>query len=328
MAQSLNHNKEYNANIRKWLEKVFRRAKYLSSQTLLERNCPVCGSGNYSFYANNDYFDYARCNNCLLLFQNPTIDVTKVASWYKGEDDVIAEYFNVMAKYKTQIPDKPDPLRDNKLVDIYKVKKTGRLLDIGCSVGDFLHKAKYFYNVEGCEVNPVTSEIAKQYFTIHQGLLHELDLKEPYDIITLHQILYGVSDPVGLLKDICKVLKQDGILYINTPNADSYAMDLFKGKTNHLYGYTTQNIFNYSSLEKLAKLSGLKIKTFRTEWMDIYISDILTFLGDPEIFIHKRNCQINNYEEIIKMEDELHEKLQLDLKNKGNYLVAILERVK
>lgn len=323
---SLNYNKEYNRDIRNWLKKVFAHAKNLSTQSFVKRDCPVCGSNSYSFYANNDYFDYVKCNECLLIFQNPTVNPDRINYGFKGEDEILMEYFKIMMKYKTGFPEKTDPITDPKLADIYKIKQRGKLLDVGCSVGDFLHKAKYFYDVEGVEVNPFTSEIAKKCFTVHQNYLSELDLDKSYDIVTLHQILYGVPKPVELIKDIFKILKDDGILYINTPNADSYAMDFFKGKANNLYGYTTQNVFNQSSLNKLADLAGFKIKTFRTEWLDIYITDMMVFLQNNEEFIHKRNCQIDGYEEKIKIEDEMHDKLKLDLKNKGNYIVAILEK--
>ena len=105
-----------------------------------------------------------------------------------------------------------------------------------------MHKAKHFYEVEGLEVNPHTAAIAEQHFKVHKHFLGELDLKPEYDIVTLHQILYGIPDPVGLLCDIHGVLKEDGLLYINTPNANSYSMALYRGKANHLYGYTTLNV--------------------------------------------------------------------------------------
>jgi SAM-dependent methyltransferase len=323
---SLNYNREYNKDIRNWLGKVFAHAKALSEIADLERGCPVCSSASHSFYANNDYFNYVKCNQCSLLFQNPTINPAKVDSGFKGDDEILMEYFRLMLKYKTGIPEKPDPATDGKLKDIYRLKQKGKLLDIGCSVGDFLHKAKHFYEVEGVEINPVTSEMAKKYFTVHQKFLSELNLKKSYDIVTMHQILYGVHDPVGLMKDIHKTLDDEGILYINTPNADSFAMDFYKGKANNLYGYTTQNVFNESSLNKLADLSGFKVISFRTEWLDMYMTDILIFMQEKTSFIHKRNCQVEGYEEKIKLEDEMQNKMKLDLGKKGNYIVAVLKK--
>ncbi len=323
---SLNYNIEYNKQIREWLFNVFEFTSEISKSDLVSKDCPVCGSAENHFYANNDYLDYVKCNVCELIYMNPAPTVKTIDEGFQGEDKILDDYFSIMKKYKTDIPDKTNPQKDNKLKDIYSIKQSGRLLDVGCSVGDFLHKAKYWYDVEGLEINPRTSNIAMQHFNIHKDYLSELNLDNCYDIVTLHQILYGIPDPVGLLKDIHKTIKDDGILYINSPNSDSYAMQVFKGKSNHLYGYTSLNVFNKKSLEMLCKLSGFKVVSFRTEWMDIYLTDLQELYDNPDKFIHKRNTHLKNYEENICLEDELQDSLNMELANKGNYFVAVLKK--
>lgn len=323
---SLNHVAQYNQEIREWLQKVFALAASIAEGELARRCCPVCGSAESQFFANNDYLDYERCEQCSLIFMNPAPSAEMVDKGFQGEDALLMEYFSIISKYKTSIPSKPDPKQDNKLKDIYACKQSGRLLDVGCSVGDFLHKAKYFYDVEGLEVNPDTAAIAEQHFKVHRTFLADAGLAPVYDIVTLNQILYGVPDPVGLLHDIHTVLKQDGIMYINTPNADSHAVRVFGGKVNHMYGYTSQNIFTVRSLTRLAEQTGFRIRTLRTEWLDVYATDLIEFHDHPERFIHKRNCHLAGYEERIRMEDRLHRSLNLDLGMHGNYIVAVLEK--
>lgn len=324
---SLNHIKDYNWEVRKWLLKVFSLASSVKTDQLIRRCCPVCGSLNSVFFANNDYLDYERCNKCTLIYMNPAPSPEIVNKGFQGDDELMMEYLSIIKKYKTNLPKIPSrPGEDSKLKDIYALKPSGKLLDVGCSVGDFLHKAKYFYEVEGVEVNPFSATIAEQHFKIHRHFLGELNLEPVYDIVTLHQILYGIPDPLGLLNDIYKVLKDDGILYVNTPNADSYAMRLYQGKANHLYGYTTLNVFNQHSLAVLANLTGFEMLTFRTEWLDIYLTDLAEFYDHPDRFIHKRNCHLANYEEKMRQEDELHRLLNPELGSRGNYLVAVLRK--
>jgi len=327
---NLNHNQSYNQEVREWIEENIKYTEYLSKQKLINRDCPVCSSMKHTHFANNGFLDYSKCDSCDLIFMNPTLDETSIQDGFSGGDELLMSYFKLMQKYKkfdTVLDTKPNPKEDNKLRDIYSFKKEGKLLDIGCSVGDFLHKAKHFYEVEGVEVNPNTSAYAKKYFKVHTDYLDNLNLKKEYDIVSMHQILYGVPDTVSLLKDIHKILKDDGILYINTPNSDSYAMKLFHGKTNHLYGYTTQNIFNPQSLKKLAELSEFKVTFYRTEWLDIYNMDIIEFYNNPNKFIHKRNTHLSDYSKSIKLEDEVQKELNADLKDGGNYMVAILEKI-
>ena len=322
-----NRNKQYNQEIRSWLLKVFDRAAVLARGPLEMRNCPVCQSARRSVYANNGYLDYQQCDECSLTYQHPAPDAAAVDKGFTGGDPLLSEYFSITCKYSEESSaTKPNPWTDAKLKDIYPLRQAGRLLDVGCSIGSFLEKARHFYEVEGVEVNPLTAAIAEKHFMVHRGYLSDLKLPREYDIVTLHQILYGVPDPVGLLRDIHGVLRQEGLLYVNTPNADSYAMALYKGRSCHLYGYTTLNLFNERSLARLAAETGFRIVSFRTEWLDIYVTDVQEFLDHPDQFIHKRNSHIADYEEKIAREDALHRALGIDLGKRGNYLVAVLEK--
>jgi hypothetical protein len=101
-------------------------------------------------------------------------------------------------------------------------------------------------------------------------------------------------------------------------------MEIYAGKVNLLYGYTTLNVFNAQSLAALAERSGFEILSFRTEWLDIYLTDLAEFYDHPDRFIHKRNCHLPSYEEKICQEDKLHLALNPDLGGRGNYLVAVL----
>ena len=91
---------------------------------------------------------------------NPSPKKETINQGFVGEDKLLDEYFDIITRYSTIVETAPDPEQADKLKDIYKLKKSGRLLDVGCSIGSFLHKAKYFYEVEGVEINPKTANIA------------------------------------------------------------------------------------------------------------------------------------------------------------------------
>ena len=142
---SLNHNSSYNEQIRTWIKSNFKHANYLSQQKLKLRNCPVCDSVVSEFFANNGFLDYVKCCDCQLVYMNPTPDLSDVQQGFEGDDKLLIDYFDIIAQFRVAPSfDKPDPTVDNKLKDIYGYKTNGKLLDIGCSVGDFLHKAKHF----------------------------------------------------------------------------------------------------------------------------------------------------------------------------------------
>ncbi len=324
---SLNHLEAYNQDLHAYLLAVASYARELGTQNLTYRPCPVCRGTDLSGFAHNGFFNYDRCDQCGLVFMNPTFPPEQVNEGFKGEDALLMQYFQLMIKYKQPLRTTiEDPMQDGQLKDIFSFKKQGRLLDIGCSVGDFLHRAKHYYDVEGIEVNPYTADVAADHFRIHRDYLGNLALGKDYDIVTLNQILYGVPSPVDLLNEIRAVLKEDGILYVNTPNADAYAVQLYGGRCNHLYGYTTQHVFSHSALAKLAACCGFKLASFRTEWLDIYLTDLLVFLDEPDHFIHRRNAQVLDYADRIRREEELIRHMNLELGHRGNYLVAVLVR--
>lgn len=64
--------------------------------------------------------------------------------------------------------------------------------------------------------------------------------------------------------------------------------------------------------------------SFRTQWLDIYLTDLQEYYDHREHLIHKRNCHLPDYEGKIKKEEVLHSALGLDLGKRGNYLVAVL----
>jgi SAM-dependent methyltransferase len=322
---SLNHDNAYNRQLRQYLLSVASYARDMANQPLVERACPVCGRTDLSRFAFNGFFNYDRCNQCTLVFMNPTIPEECINQGFNGEDELLMQYFKLMIKFKQHLrPQKVDPTTDGQLKDIYHYKKKGRLLDVGCSVGDFLHKAKHIYSVEGVEINPHTAAVAEKKFKIHRDDLAQLDLKPIYDVVTLNQILYGVPSPLDLLNQIAGVLKKDGILYINTPNSDSMAVQLYGGRCNHLYGYTTQQVFNRQSLTRLAERTGFKVVSFRTEWLDIYLTDLMVFLSDPKAFIHRRNAQLPDYADRIRAEEQMLSQMNIDLGERGNYFVSVL----
>lgn len=325
---SLNYQPEYNRRIHEWILRVKEKAKRLASSPHLQSIlCPVCQSSDRDLFVNNDALDYVRCNKCRLVYMNPRPQANEVNEGFKGQDPVLEEYFQIVMEHRSPPSQgRPNPETDPQLRDIYQLKRSGNLLDVGCSFGNFLHKARHFYSVEGVEINPVTAKVAAKDFNVYTDFLDRLDLEARFDIVTLHQILYGVPEPVSLLRDIFKVLKPGGLLYVNTPNADSFAVQLFKGKANHFYGYTSLNVFNRGSLEVAAKLAGFALCSFRTEWLDIYSPDVYEFLRHPELFIHRRNISLSNYEKALHMQDEWNNENLPDLGNRGNYLVAVLKK--
>ncbi len=296
---------------------------------LMARNCPVCGNSNGSGTITNGCFTYAKCSNCSLLYMNPCLKDELVSEGFTDDDPENKEYWSlVVSKSLVNMRPKPDPLRHRILRDIFPIKNQGRLLDVGCSNGDFLQDAAHFYSVEGLEINDRTAGIARaKGFTIHTCPIEELPTDILYDVITFNQLLYGLKNPLHLFKEAIRLLKPGGILYINTPHSDSLAMTLYQGRHCHILWKADLNVFNKKSLATAAGKAGFNWKIFYTEWTNLYIIDILTYIFFPGKFVHRRNSFFPFYRKICAMEEFMQNILIGNrFKRIGDYCVCILAK--
>jgi len=97
----------------------------------------------------------------------------------------------------------------------------GKLLDVGCALGDFLLEAKAAgWDVEGVEISPFAAQRARERgLRVSTGRLEDLDLPEAsFDAITLYDAIEHMTDPVGTLAAVRRLLRPGGIVHLVTPN--------------------------------------------------------------------------------------------------------------
>jgi len=147
-------------------------------------------------------------------------------------------------------------------------KKGGRLLDVGCGNGIFLEKMRSLgWEVVGVETDEKAVEVGRKRFglDIHQGTLEEVDFPpESMDAIVMHHVIEHVVDPIGTLKECCKILKPLGRLVLITPNVESLGHQLFKKACVHLDPPRHLHLFAPHTLRSCAEKAGLQILELRT----------------------------------------------------------------
>lgn len=98
------------------------------------------------------------------------------------------------------------------------------LLDIGCGNGDYLRNAgDAGWRAVGIDADDKAVDVARR-----RGLdarLGGIDLfagqVECFDAITLSHVLEHLHDPAMFLRDVHRLLKPDGMLFVDTPNIQS-----------------------------------------------------------------------------------------------------------
>jgi 2-polyprenyl-3-methyl-5-hydroxy-6-metoxy-1,4-benzoquinol methylase len=102
--------------------------------------------------------------------------------------------------------------------------KPGRMLDVGCSNGQFLDLAQRAgYTTDGVEFSTGVADFARQHFGLNvtNGDIHAVTAPdESYDVITMFDVIEHVPDPLSDMAAAHRLLKPGGIFILSTPNID------------------------------------------------------------------------------------------------------------
>ncbi len=125
--------------------------------------------------------------------------------------------------------------------------RPGRLLEIGCASGSFMHKmAHQGWGVTGIEFDQKAAESARALgYPVFAGSMETAPEPDScYDLVVGWMVLEHLHDPVRALERLRQWVSPKGWLVISIPNAGSLEFSLFKDKwyalqlPTHLYHFT------------------------------------------------------------------------------------------
>ena len=126
----------------------------------------------------------------------------------------------------------------------------GKVLDVGCGIGDML---SYRQNIVGLDVNPLNVAFCQkrqlEAYIMKPDVIPFKD--KTFDSVLLDNVLEHIDKPSLLFKEIRRVLKPDGILLIGVPGIRGYQSD-----DDHKVFYDEKK------LHVLAKKNHFKINHF------------------------------------------------------------------
>jgi len=231
----------------------------------VEVNCNLCDNKKTKLLFVKDSHRINECKICGLIYVNPRLNNDDIASLYDkdyfhgaGFDKSVNYYRDYEAKNPL---DEKECLR--RLDDINQHIKTGKLLDIGCAFGYFLDVAyQKGWDVYGAEISSYPGNAAKKRYgeKIFIGTLEKSLFSDNYfDVITMIEVIEHFTDPLHILKEARKKLKQGGLLYIQTGNIQSLPARLQGKKWNYLILPGHIYYFSPRTIKMMLESAGFKV---------------------------------------------------------------------
>jgi 2-polyprenyl-3-methyl-5-hydroxy-6-metoxy-1,4-benzoquinol methylase/glycosyltransferase involved in cell wall biosynthesis len=195
--------------------------------------CHVCeGTRIYYLFSAANY-RIVRCEDCGLIFLNPQPSDTELGEIY-GANYFLGSETEEGRKLAREIK---QATAKSYLTEIarYRGGAPGRLLEVGCGEGDFLELAEAAgWNVTGIEYSQRACEWARQRLKSGQVICGELQgakvAAEQFDLCVISDVLEHVRSPLNFLREIHRVLKPGGTLFVATPSTDSWSARLLRQK--------------------------------------------------------------------------------------------------
>lgn len=174
----------------------------------LHPRCPLCSSEHLRHRFNVDAFDIDRCHSCTLTFVRQKLSYSDLESYYQSSDSVYEDPSNTTnLDYYF--------LRLKRLLD-RQFPSGGRLLDVGCSRGQFLDLLQG-WDAYGIELSASDAAFAQRRHgsRIHQGTLADYPSSGlRFDVITLQDSFDHMPDPYQVLHRCRSLLRPGGCLVI------------------------------------------------------------------------------------------------------------------
>ncbi|ADG70233.1 class I SAM-dependent methyltransferase [Brachyspira murdochii] len=288
---------------------------------VLQRICPICDcEEGENLYEINfakakeefipEHYDIVACNNCGFIFNNTV--------WTQKDYD---KYYSNTTKYSSSFTSGAgglsnlDKIRYNGVIDRIEkfINKDSSIIDIGCAKGGLLRafQDRGYTNLYGIESSKEAIENLKQY-NIGGEASSIFDLKnidKKFDVVILSQVLEHIYDLKNVKYILENILNDNGILYIDIPDATSY----IKNKLAAYYYFDLEHINHFSLITLEYLFDNFKLVEKDSFYFD-NVSNIKSYIiygvfqKGIKLFINK----LKDFEAIKKMKEYINYSCEID----------------
>ena len=249
--------------------------------------CPVCGAADISnVFPVRDYtvsqqeFMIMSCAACTARFTQDVPAAGEIGAYYKSEDYIShTNSSKGLVNRLYQWVRRRTLRQKRKGVQSATGLRQGRILDLGCGTGAFVHEMQQQgWQVTGLEPDPDAREVGRQVYGLSLEDTAAFYSLPPtgFDAITLWHVLEHVHDLHGYVAQLARLVKPNGRLFIAVPNytsADAAHYQQYWAAYDvprHLYHFSPE------SVKGLMQKHGLRVLACRPMWYDSFYVSLLS----------------------------------------------------
>ena len=228
--------------------------------------CTLCGGNSFKAHLCCEGFSYVRCSSCGLVQINPQPLENEIIRRY-NENYLAYELANESTFLDLQLLALKDAEFDELEIDLSSKDRKGQLLDLGCATGSLLARLRE----RGWETTGVeTSRAQAEYARLNRKLdVRDVPLEKNhfptghFDVVLASHLIEHINDPGAAVREIHRILRDNGWLFITTPNIAGFQARFFGSRWrsaifDHLY------LFSEGTLKRLLGKRGFTIEKIVT----------------------------------------------------------------
>ena len=209
-------------------------------------SCTLCGGSDFKLISEKDSKSKGElivcvCNTCSMVSQNPIPTEQEVEQYYATE---YRQDYKQVFEPKLKHVYRAGNLALNRLGFLTKNNVTsGKLLDVGAGGGGFTYVSSQLgFDSTGIEPNIGYSNYAKDQYQVNVKTAQLTDIDDKFDVITMFHVMEHIPNPVKTFKKLYDLLNENGVLFIEVPNIETYGQSpdntFFKAHIHYFNGAT------------------------------------------------------------------------------------------
>lgn len=222
--------------------------------------CGLCGGTSLERLFEKDGYTIARCRDCQLIQVAPRPTENELLELY-DEDYYASDVFHdYLGEREARIES-----GSRAAGALARIVPGGKLLDVGCAAGFFLHAASEHYDVTGVELSAFAADYARNEFGLRvlTGEIQSVPLQgERFDVITMWNTVEHLGDPLGSLKSVATLARPGSLLVISTGDAESRLARRGLSRWNLMTPPHHLFFFTRPTIDDLLARTGFRLRRF------------------------------------------------------------------